>query len=629
MTTMTNSTKHLFLFTIGPVQSFISQARKTRDLYAGSRILSQLCRAGVKAATKAGAKCIFPSENAINNDDASLPNRFLVKFEGNIDAKNTGEKVEDAVKNYWKDTICKEVLSFKEIKGVEEQIDNHLEIFWIFNDYKEDDYENAYTKIESLLGAVKNSRSFVQYNYQDEIGERGRKCSMDGERNVKFYRLGKDEQLDVLKDGLLSKLYQKEDEVFIDNQKQNRFDYSQLQSGEGLSAVSMTKRLFEKTKLASFPSTAAVALKYNIDKFLNGDYGQEDKTLFLGYKGFFNGNFDEQLLYEDNLTENYFSKHGLDDCIGNLQNIKYGHHKIKDNLKQKYYAIIDFDGDNMGKWLGGEKIKDKKQLEAFHTDLSQCLTNFGDEARKIVDKYGKTIYAGGDDFLGFLNLNYLFKAMSELRSKFKELVNDELTKYRTEEISFSAGVCIAHYKEPLSLVLGKAGKAQKVAKNEDKGDRNAFCITASKHSGEQHEVFYKWNNGESVVAFEYVVNKMQHEDFSNTFIKSLQVEFIRLMNDENRLASELEETLETEIVRLVKKACMVSKLLEETKEEFKIRKKEAIHLMAEKVKFLYTSQSNHQLLNFFEALNICDFLQRSFEKPEANEPKNEPILEPA
>ncbi|NTW88345.1 MAG: hypothetical protein HGB26_04300 [Desulfobulbaceae bacterium] len=31
--------QYLFLFTIGPVQSFIAQARKTRDLYAGSAIL--------------------------------------------------------------------------------------------------------------------------------------------------------------------------------------------------------------------------------------------------------------------------------------------------------------------------------------------------------------------------------------------------------------------------------------------------------------------------------------------------------------------------------------------------------------------------------------------------------------
>jgi len=34
--------QYLFLFTIGPVQSFIAQARKTRDLYAGSAILGEI-----------------------------------------------------------------------------------------------------------------------------------------------------------------------------------------------------------------------------------------------------------------------------------------------------------------------------------------------------------------------------------------------------------------------------------------------------------------------------------------------------------------------------------------------------------------------------------------------------------
>lgn len=34
--------EHLFLFTISPVQSFIAQARKTQDLYAGSLLLSEL-----------------------------------------------------------------------------------------------------------------------------------------------------------------------------------------------------------------------------------------------------------------------------------------------------------------------------------------------------------------------------------------------------------------------------------------------------------------------------------------------------------------------------------------------------------------------------------------------------------
>jgi CRISPR-associated protein Cmr2 len=40
--------RNLLLFTIGPVQSFISQARKTQDLYAGSKLLSVLIGEAIK-----------------------------------------------------------------------------------------------------------------------------------------------------------------------------------------------------------------------------------------------------------------------------------------------------------------------------------------------------------------------------------------------------------------------------------------------------------------------------------------------------------------------------------------------------------------------------------------------------
>ena len=40
---------HLLLVTIGPVQEFIAQARRTRDLWYGSHLLSELARAGARA----------------------------------------------------------------------------------------------------------------------------------------------------------------------------------------------------------------------------------------------------------------------------------------------------------------------------------------------------------------------------------------------------------------------------------------------------------------------------------------------------------------------------------------------------------------------------------------------------
>jgi len=72
--------KHLFLFTISPVQSFIAQARKTQDLYAGSRILSELMKFAHKYITDndKNAEIIFPQ---ITNDKVSATHRILAIIE--------------------------------------------------------------------------------------------------------------------------------------------------------------------------------------------------------------------------------------------------------------------------------------------------------------------------------------------------------------------------------------------------------------------------------------------------------------------------------------------------------------------------------------------------------------------
>lgn len=54
----------VFIATIGPVQPFIASARRTRDLYAGSMLLSELSKAAAReiARKKNGsATLIFPA----------------------------------------------------------------------------------------------------------------------------------------------------------------------------------------------------------------------------------------------------------------------------------------------------------------------------------------------------------------------------------------------------------------------------------------------------------------------------------------------------------------------------------------------------------------------------------------
>ena len=52
---------HLLLLALGPVQSFISAARRSRDLWSGSWLLSEISKAAAKALQDGGALLIFPA----------------------------------------------------------------------------------------------------------------------------------------------------------------------------------------------------------------------------------------------------------------------------------------------------------------------------------------------------------------------------------------------------------------------------------------------------------------------------------------------------------------------------------------------------------------------------------------
>ena len=87
------SHKYLFIFTIGPVQSFIAQARKTQDLYAGSYLLSYLTDHAIDKLKLKATSCeiIFPYEHL-----KSKPSRFTASIETE-DVKRLGNELKQCV----------------------------------------------------------------------------------------------------------------------------------------------------------------------------------------------------------------------------------------------------------------------------------------------------------------------------------------------------------------------------------------------------------------------------------------------------------------------------------------------------------------------------------------------------
>lgn len=615
--------KYLFLFTISPVQSFIEQARKTHDLFAGSRILSNLidyAMREVKANDK-NVDFIFPTEH-----QDSKPNRF-VAIVNTDDMQDFGDKIQETVNDYFVDTLGEKVISL--YPPAKAQLEDFLKIYWVAEKYNEQgDYPTQIKQLERNLGAVKNIRYFKQFP------EKGRKCSMSGEYNVKFYRKTEKEtknKVNVL--GSNNKLFHS-DALVVDFKEERQIQVSHLQPGEGLCAVSIMKRFFDENE--DFPSTANIALENTLSKIRKEDKKAcdliDEFTTCLGKKNEKNG----QLYYDENLTREYFDKQGISlgalgcaiDKLGKLV-ARIKKHKLK---LSKYYAILAFDADGMGKQL--EKCQSKEQ----HGKVSELLAGFADYAERYIDdnNFGKTVYAGGDDFLGFINLNHLFKVMKGLRNKFDKIVNKGLEDagYSHLKMTFSAGVAIAHYKTPLSEVLSWAKQMEKAAKkvlhkNDDSIKKDAFSIAVLKRSGEIHYTTWRWNSKKenetiwTTDLFHELISLLKNNHVSKKFITNLSSEYQKRLDKDGNwgieavnhgFEADLNSMLSYELDYFIKRATA-------TDEE---AKKVVSGLSAA----LYKNYDDHRdfelsVQNFLNMLHICEFITRELNPIEIKEQYSE------
>ena len=635
---------------------------------------------------------INPEDSQIQNIyTPTIPNRFLAvlpekEFQK---LKNIGVEVEKAVRKEWNEIVKTVFEQLKDKKPIyrpdienefEKQINTFFEIYWIAVPF-ENELEKAIEKLKMVLSeektnAIENIINFVQkqgsyppnvgHLYSgyytltekalgmrknirnfEQIAEKGRKCSICGERNVLFYRRSDTEQnLDKLKQ---RKLFTEKALIFDEG-----LSLRYLQPGEGLCGVCMVKRMAElyfenyfKEKSPDFPSTAKIALLHWLKELKEKQ--KEYKHLFPF--------FDDQLYFEENLTLGYLKKQGYarnDKEAEDLAlNAKEKLEELKNSTKLKqtpYYALLMLDGDNMGKWLAGEftpeidkiyhskvwenlsndfkeelknAIKNRLMTPALHGALSQALKNYALYfVKEIVEKdgLGRLVYAGGDDVLAFVNLHALFDVMIKLRAAFSGHIKCENGKiipdFTIEASGFvekngkiftllgprataSCGVVIAHYKTPLSEVLKQAREMERWAK--DIPEKDAFAIAVLKHSGKIHKTRWKWQvkeekEGTLGIAKE-VLNCLREEIVSPHFVRVLRSEFEPLLGRDRELKSEIKipSLFKEEIKRTLGRSLK------------KQEKKDVINSLLEKLAKLKPYKGTDNFLNLLE---IIVFLYR-------------------
>ncbi len=569
--------KALLQFSIGPVQSFISQARKLQDLYTGSKLLSELSEQAIEIAENNGATIIFPGENI-----KSKPNVFLAELDveglSEEHIKGIGQNIETEVKNIYIHMLCEPLYDDDLSPKFDEQIANHLSINWLIYPYdsEKQTYDLAFNEIQKLFQEIKKTRTFTQYKQQ------GRICSMCGERVALFYNGNR----------LPRHLKQAT--------KVDKNDAYKFNEGEALCGICYSKRLYFNR--GGFSSIAEICTMDKMDGF--------NEQNFRNYKQRFGNKYNAELLYEENLDKEFLKKNGLSHLVAQIEELKQLRKDFLNGQKlKKYYAIIMSDGDTMGKWIGGEYLTNESQLKEFQNFMSDSLGSYGSNLSNNIDnnRYGTVVYNGGDDILAFLNLEYLFTVLEDIRN-FPDITNGGA--YQTNQtFTASAGIVIAHYKTPLNTTLRKAREMESVAK--ETGQRNAFALSVLKHSGETLSTVYKWryDNADPISLMKELYEEINtNRHYSTTFIHMLREEFQKLINTAGQMGTLNIEMVKAELKRLLGRACMMEKQDGESGQDYRTRKTGSINNFTNKLYSLFRTDRN--LENLLSLLEVIDFMTR-------------------
>ncbi|MDX1909424.1 MAG: type III-B CRISPR-associated protein Cas10/Cmr2 [Bacteroidia bacterium] len=525
---------HFFIFSLGPVQSFIAQARKAQDLYLGCRMISDYCRCAAFAFQQTGGQIIFPKIQS-----ESLTNRFVgIITLANQDAgKQIGESIAQTVQNRFVEEGLAAIraglggnINPEDIIGMREQLEAHLQTYWVFSPYDSQNYAASYQEAERVFGMSKHLRTPKVLTYQgagggynmfatDFLGETGRKCLVDGELNVKVYRWSDQDSnrhQNNPQELMRHKLFftNRQEVVLVGNQSDTgpfasieQVPPKFIQDGEGLSAISFFKRCYLPDGIdyggmknspdhwnvkpyntdifwqgVEVSTTAKIAL---LDVLTKAKASEQFGSAFSRLESFIHhsrpSNFDkkypnyraedEELYFEENLTEAYFRKYIFDPR--KLDEIRTAHQGFKTALSrqgiqlQPYYALVALDVDGLGKHL--QKLDTQQAHEETASKLHKFATAVGE---LIGSEKGELLHAGGDDFLLMINLYGLFNTLNQIQQKWSELATG---------LSYSAAVLISHYKSPLTRAVKTVKAELKAVKTRFKdANKNgvSFCFMA-------------------------------------------------------------------------------------------------------------------------------------------------------
>lgn len=513
---------------IGPVQGFVAQARRTRDLLVGSFLLSYLSACAIAEVYRRGGHVVYPAVGRTVNDVqeglvraileeqwpdgvpfiGSVPNRFHARLPDHVNPDElvkvlyvSWRRIANAV---WTEFVEPVAAYGKGTRKIwERQVEGFWDVMWAVGD-------------ATVLDRRKNWRTYVP------TVEPGDKCMLIPtlQELSGYERHMAREAQDAFWRALRNELCVKE------------LAY-ELQPNERLSAIALIKRLVVHVApkafgwpipedVVKFPSTSYLAAVPWLKRV--AQQATCDESLLKGLAGYVTaaeelgevmgrgvweqgtvipsiaqtvatiGQGEGQAARFWRLNGNFFFRSDLENprlWEGTVNDAKRreevrrlreallkewreGRKTVKQGLKHQigepspFYAVLLMDGDLMG------QVREKIGAEA----VARALAAFSREVPRRVREFdGLLVYAGGDDVLALLPLDMALDAAVTLQRDYRDSFAQE-----GATATISAAVVFAHHHLPLQNVIRFAHELLDDVAKEQTG-RDSLAVAVWKASG--------------------------------------------------------------------------------------------------------------------------------------------------
>jgi len=547
-------------FSLGPVQGFVAQARRTRDFWAGSFILSYLAGQAMLVVIENKGKMIIP---AVNDDSEKITDQLLLAIQQRKNGHSVSEAPEIAtlpnrfqaeVPDGFDPAVCEEAvrLAWKELADNvwqaylqpvahlgrntreiwERQINGFWEIIWVTGEDP------------ALLDRRKNWRTQVP------PVEPGDKCTL----------MGSMQELS----GYLRIRERKQQENFWEALRRHAGGFN-LAEDERLCAIALVKRLFPLVAEKNlwrvpqlYPSTPYLAAVPWVEKVcLNKpEEARQYAAKAASLAGISREYPDRIICLKDalkkhpetrdfaSLNGNCFFSFSLDNPNlwsdgQDTENAARLRKELKERLKElgqpaaPFFAMLVMDGDRLGALL--------REYRDCPEKISSALHKFSRQVKRIVEKEhnGITVFAGGDDVLALFPACRALPAALQLREAYAgSFAGSGVTAGKG---TISGAIVYAHFTTPLTAVYREAHRLLDDVAKEETG-RDSLAVAVWKGAGNALTWSAPWDIvkegslGYLVESFRGADRK--NKEYNNSFFYNLRSRFSALGGEENPLRDE-------------------------------------------------------------------------------------------